>query len=78
MTAKLCIDCKHMRRSRGAWCMAPVPGQVDLVYGGPIPVRQLCSNARVGVLGACGPNGNLFEVKPPKRSFWSWLIPEFL
>jgi hypothetical protein len=75
-TAKLCVDCKHAERHRGMWCMAPRPGKVNLVYGGPVPIRSLCDTARA-YAAPCGPEGALFEARPPKRSFWDWFSDTF-
>lgn len=72
MTEKLCINCKHCNKYRGAFmCFAPQNIEISTVTGeGEIKEFRYCSThrqRRYVELDVCGPQGRWFEQADPKH-----------
>lgn len=68
MSVPACRDCVFADMGTVALCYHPRLTRVDIVEGRARGVT--CYSAR-DALGACGPLGKLFDIKPPARwKFW--------
>lgn len=72
MTAKLCINCKHLY---GSVCLAPANG-TSLVDGGAQPLLASLARTNSPLSGStCGPEGNHFEARETKSpSLWRRIL----